>query len=52
MDTLPYLMPINPVHAVLLNNGTVLIVAGSGNLATNTNFQAAVWNPQAGTVTT
>ena len=31
--TLPYPMPINPVHVALMNNGTVLIVAGSGNLA-------------------
>src|SRR5690349_8258010 len=29
--TLPNLMPINPVHATLLNNGKILIVAGSGN---------------------
>src|SRR5215475_4120050 len=28
--TLPYNMPINPVHATLLANGKVLIVAGSG----------------------
>src|SRR5439155_21594315 len=29
--TLPYTMPINPVHAALLSNGKVLVVAGSGN---------------------
>lgn len=29
--TLPSLMPINPVHAALLSNGQVLVVAGSGN---------------------
>src|SRR2546425_9244909 len=40
--TLPYPMPINPVHVALMNNGTVLIVAGSGYLETNTNYQAAV----------
>ena len=28
-----------------MNNGEVLIVAGSGNVATETNFQAAVWDP-------
>ncbi len=50
--TLPYLMPINPVHMALLNNGKVLIVAGSGNVATETNYRAAVWDPQAGTITT
>jgi len=30
-NTLPYTMPINPVHVTLLNNGKVLIVSGSGN---------------------
>ena len=29
--TLPYVMPINPVHSALLPNGKILIVAGSGN---------------------
>ena len=38
-------VPINPVHVALMNNGKVLIVAGSGNVATETNFQAAVWDP-------
>src|SRR5438093_331345 len=28
--TLPYLMPINPIHMALMHNGKVLIVAGSG----------------------
>lgn len=49
---LPPLMPINPVHLALLNNGKVLIVAGSGNVATETNYQAAVWDPQAETMVT
>src|SRR6266849_3728716 len=49
---LPLTMPINPVHTALLNNGRVLIVSGSGNVAGNTNFQAALWDPQAGTITT
>ncbi len=39
-------VPINPVHMALMNNGKVLIVAGSGNVATNTNFRAIVWDPQ------
>lgn len=39
-------LPINPVHVALLRNGQVLIVAGSGNVASETNFQAAVWDPQ------
>src|SRR6195256_2742873 len=51
-QTLPNLMPINPVHAALLHNGTVLVVSGSGNVAGNTNFQAGVFDPQTGTVTT
>ncbi len=36
--------PINPVHVALMNTGEVLIVAGSGNVATETHFQAAVWD--------
>jgi hypothetical protein len=51
-QTLPNLMPINPVHAALLHNGTVLVVSGSGNLPSNANFQAGVFDPQTGTVTT
>jgi hypothetical protein len=51
-QTLPYSTPINPVHAALLYNGKVVIVSGSGNVAGNTNFQAALWDPQAGTITT
>lgn len=51
-DTLPYHMPINPVHATLMNNGKVLIVSGSGNDADNNRFQAAVWDPKAGTIRT
>ena len=30
-STLPYTMTINPVHAALLHNNKILIVAGSGN---------------------
>ena len=40
--TLPYTMPINPIHAALLNTGKVLVIAGSGNYPSNLNFQAAV----------
>src|SRR5258708_26952957 len=50
--TLPFLMPINPVHMALMNNGKVLIVSGSGNVPTNTRFMAAVWDPQTGALTT
>ena len=51
-QTLPYTMPINPVHTALLYNGKVLIVSGSGNVAGNANYQAALWDPQAGTIST
>jgi len=51
-QTLPYTMPINPVHAALLNNGKVVIVSGSGNVAGNTSFRDALWDPQAGTIMT
>src|SRR5919106_1417725 len=43
--TLTNQVPINPIHVALMNTGEVLIVAGSGNLATETFFQAAVWDP-------
>ncbi len=47
--TLPTLMPINPIHVALMNNGKVLIVSGSGNDPSNTNLRAAVWDPAFGT---
>jgi hypothetical protein len=50
--TLPSLMPINPVHMALMHNGEVLIVSGSGNVPSNANFEAAVWNPQTGAIAT
>ncbi len=50
--TLPYLMPINPVHEALMNNGKVLVVSGSGNDPSNTNLRATVWDPVAGTFNT
>src|SRR5437016_10136562 len=50
--TLPYDMPINPVHVALLHTGKVLVVSGSGNVAGNTNYQAAIWDPQANTIST
>ena len=50
--TLPYLMPINPIHIAVMNDGKVLVIAGSGNDATVTNYQAAVWDPVAGTIVT
>jgi hypothetical protein len=44
--------PINPIHIALMHNGQVLIVSGSGNLATNPIFMAGVWNPATDTITT
>jgi Domain of unknown function (DUF1929)/IPT/TIG domain len=49
-NTLSYLMPINPIHVAMMHNGKVLLVAGSGNDPSNTKLQAAVWDPQAGTI--
>ena len=48
--TLPSQMPINPVHIALLNTGKVLVVAGSGNVAGNTNLQAGIWDPDSGSI--
>jgi len=47
--TLPYLMPINPISATLLNTGDVLIVAGSENDSFNNSSGAesnriAIWD--------
>ena len=50
-------MPINPIHAALLNTGKVLVIAGSGNdrhnafpISTNPDYEAAVWDTQSGTI--
>src|SRR3954470_23711057 len=48
--TLPYTMPINPVHMALMNNGRVLVVSGSGNVAAETNFRSAVLDTQMETI--
>jgi hypothetical protein len=46
-------MPINPIHLAMMNNGKVLVVAGSGNNANNTTtFMAGVWDPTTKTITT
>ena len=45
---LNYNMPLRAVHATLLENGKVLLVAGSGNSLDNFlagTFKAAVWDP-------
>jgi hypothetical protein len=51
-QTLPNLMPINPVHAAMMHNGTVLVVSGSGNVPNNSNLQAGIFDPVTGAVTT
>ena len=63
-STLPYLMPINPIHAALMSNGKVLVVAGSGNCPPSrsgcptgppygppNNSGALLWDPVAGAIT-
>jgi hypothetical protein len=51
-ETLPFLMPINPVHVALMHNRKVLVISGSGNDPDNKRFEAGVWNPQDETVKT
>jgi hypothetical protein len=52
---LNYQMPIRAMHATVLKNGKVLLVAGSGNNVDNFNagsFKASIWDPVAGTFNT
>jgi hypothetical protein len=51
-STLPFDMPINPVHVALMHTGKVLVVSGSGNDPDNHNLQAAVWDPKTATIRT
>src|SRR5437762_4540387 len=51
-QTVSTTMPINPVHSRPLRSGKVLVVSGSGNVPSNTSYQAAVWDPATGSVTT
>jgi len=44
--TSPTLMPINPVHVALLNTGKVLVIAGSGNVPGNKDYEALVLDPK------
>ena len=37
-QTLPTLMPINPIHTALLSNGKILVVSGSGNYTAQTTY--------------
>jgi hypothetical protein len=56
--TSPSLMPINPVHGILLSTGNVLYIAGSGNCPPGTpgcptDFGSAViWTPSTGAFNT
>src|ERR1700722_6399832 len=50
-QTLPYTMPINPIHVHLLNTGNVLVITGTGNDPNDRLLQAALWNPTTGTIT-
>jgi hypothetical protein len=63
-STLPYMMPINPIHVALLRNGRILVVAGSGNCVPgqpgcptgvpygpSNNSGALVLDPGTGTIT-
>ncbi len=52
-STLPYPMPINPIHVGLLHTGKVLIVAGSENTGSQHDaeeYYGAVWDPVTGTI--
>src|SRR6267143_2399580 len=51
-QTLPNLIPINPIHVALISNGKVLVVSGSGNVDNNPNFRAGVYDPRTRTTTT
>jgi hypothetical protein len=52
VDDLTVSNAVNPVHIALLNTGNVLVVSGSGNVASETNYRAALLNPQTGSTTT
>lgn len=52
---LDYQMPIRAMHATLLKNGKVLLVAGSGNSVQNfqsNSFKASIWDPVTGVFNT
>src|SRR5437588_11994246 len=47
-QTLPYTMPINPIHAILLNNIQLVILSVTCYLAGNTMFLTPILYPLAG----
>ncbi|MFE9767218.1 galactose oxidase-like domain-containing protein [Streptomyces sp. NPDC005808] len=54
-DVLPTQNPVRSMHSVVLNNGKVLLIAGSGNSEEQFNagtFTSAVYDPVAGTYKT
>ncbi len=50
-QTLPNLMPINPVHTALMSNGKILVVSGSGNYPAQTTFSVGIWDPASNSMT-
>jgi hypothetical protein len=50
-ETLPYLMPINPIRISLMHTGKIVVVAGSENDPDNKTSKVAVWNPATGVIT-
>jgi len=59
-SVLPYSMPINPIHATLLNTGNILFLQGSGNCPPTlagcpqspADYPAALWNLSSGSIAT
>lgn len=54
-DVMDYQMPIRAMHATLLKNGKVLLIAGSGNSEENFaagTFKASIFDPISGTFNT
>jgi galactose oxidase len=49
-QTLPYLMPVNPIHVGLLRNGKILVVGGSENDPASKRNRTAILDLGAGTV--
>ncbi len=52
-ETLPYLMPINPIHCGVTHSGKVIVVAGSENDDDEHGdniSKAAVWDPTTGSI--
>ena len=48
--TLPYLMPVNPIHCGMLHTGKIVVVVGSENDPDEDVYQAAVYDPTTGAI--